>query len=644
MEFGFGAIDMEEIRKNCIIQCLNSYREQYGIIHTNVFITGKTNSGKTTFENLLLGKKFFEELDKNDTTSKVQHIQFFEKLNFYDLPGTESRYDLENMNRACLRLEQLDVENAEVRQIPIVSAIFDGTLKAEERTVSVADFQESPQFEPHLIFYLLSNASGFSEEDDYVTGMLQKWDVIFIINQIESFENVKSNADIEKRLFLLHARSGAAKRLTMLKVNCRAGAGLEQVFDAACTILGQERGRIFGSIFWYQFKNTPLIFRETINRELRAGYEFLSRQRPELANGQAFDIDAFSHALFQFISHFQQLGDPLFNASAPAYPAAAARRLAEQIKGRCAKKKIVMVKRPGKRKTETGELDVLDDVEEEETTFGPYGLHAKVFVMFHLVIHECSRHFTPGLQEADALAQAVYRRKIAAKSARPAVFLYFMERAVIQLLSVGRTELQDGDKHLGYFIGKFISSPFIFHFRTTSGFLINSMPADLSWKTENATLCRLETGEGAVLKVALNNEHHPFSATENVSLRLIAENEEGQAAETLAVKIFATPEVKMLDMQPLYFSINAAAVQNPSFNHGAMIFSPVSLRLPVRLDLARVERRKVTVSNELYPFWQQGLRYEFKAYRKGLWSALSGFDELLKRIFNSYKTKSDGHR
>lgn len=79
------------------------------ICNVNVFVTGRTGSGKTTLGNRLIGLDYFmPSSGYQDCTDEINLLKFPIGLNYFDLPGVCSDDRLENYNRSALGLQQVE--------------------------------------------------------------------------------------------------------------------------------------------------------------------------------------------------------------------------------------------------------------------------------------------------------------------------------------------------------------------------------------------------------------------------------------------------------------------------------------------------------------------------------------------------------
>jgi energy-coupling factor transporter ATP-binding protein EcfA2 len=96
---------ISNIRAKFVIEKLNQYASNTDSI--NLFITGRTGSGKSQLANLLLGIDCFLSTGRQDCT-KVVNLFELTGLKCFDLPGSFG--ECENINRSALLLPQIDDE------------------------------------------------------------------------------------------------------------------------------------------------------------------------------------------------------------------------------------------------------------------------------------------------------------------------------------------------------------------------------------------------------------------------------------------------------------------------------------------------------------------------------------------------------
>jgi predicted GTPase len=174
---------LAEIRANLITEKLKNLPPSSSYI--NIYVTGRSASGKTTLGNRLIGENYFLSTGRQNTTQVVNLIDFSGGFRFFYLPGVDGggRQEggrLENYNRATLGLQQLpSYPNID----DITVATYRKNSLPQENTYKLNDFEKLP-FKPDIVFYLIDPKKGLSRsEEDYVIDLIESGhNVIYILN------------------------------------------------------------------------------------------------------------------------------------------------------------------------------------------------------------------------------------------------------------------------------------------------------------------------------------------------------------------------------------------------------------------------------------------------------------------------------
>ncbi|MCD8487632.1 MAG: 50S ribosome-binding GTPase [Desertifilum sp.] len=117
-------------------QLLNSFRKQeLFAAPINLYVTGRTGSGKTSLGNRLLNQSIMNSTGYQDCTDKVGFFKLASNLCYFDLPGAGSDEKYENINRAALLMEQRideDLGETPVTSFEVATYGNQGKLKKKE--------------------------------------------------------------------------------------------------------------------------------------------------------------------------------------------------------------------------------------------------------------------------------------------------------------------------------------------------------------------------------------------------------------------------------------------------------------------------------------------------------------------------------
>jgi GTPase Era involved in 16S rRNA processing len=265
---------LAEIRANLITEQLKNLPPNSSYI--NVFLTGRSASGKTTLGNRLIGESYFLSTGRQNTTQVVNLIDFSGGFRFFDLPGVDGggRQEggrLENYNRAALGLKQVP-SYPNIDEITV--AIYRKNSLPQEHTYKLNDFEKLP-FKPDIAFYLIDPKKDLSRsEKDYVIDLIESGhNVIYILNVwIDKYHKPLATEqnfeDTEKSIKDIYFDLQKKKEPVIVRINCQTGQGIDSLLQQASLSLGDARGLVFKQIILAQHQKAPEIYIDLIKQEL----------------------------------------------------------------------------------------------------------------------------------------------------------------------------------------------------------------------------------------------------------------------------------------------------------------------------------------------------------------------------------------
>jgi GTPase Era involved in 16S rRNA processing len=244
MYFQLNRPSISQIRAKFIIDKLNNFPQNIDSI--NIFVTGKTHSGKTTLGNRLLGIDYFLSTGRQDCTKEINLIEFPIGLKYFDLPGVCSDDRLENYNRVALEL-------AQVEDFPCIDELTLAKYKESqspfEQNLSVSDYT-SLQFKPDLIYYLIAPDKQFARGDrKYLKDLLKRHqNIIYVFNMFVnkqtgiSYSATEANIqDVATQILKIHRNIlGENSQPKVVGVNCWTGEGISELLHQSQQILSGE--------------------------------------------------------------------------------------------------------------------------------------------------------------------------------------------------------------------------------------------------------------------------------------------------------------------------------------------------------------------------------------------------------------------
>lgn len=274
---------ISKIRAKFIIEKLGNFPNSISPI--NIFVTGRTHSGKTTLGNRLLGIDYFLSTGHQDCTKEINLIEFPIGLRYFDLPGVCSDDRLENYNRVGLDLSQFD-------EFPIVDEItlakYKENQSPSEENLSIYQYEQL-NYQPDLIYYLIAPDKQFARGDrKYLLDLLKKHqNVIYILNM---FANKQTGAnytateaniqDVATQIIKIHQSIlGESSLPQIVGVNCWTGEGIAELLYQSQEFLSEEKGKVFQTLIEYQQQKTPDEYVNQIQKELVRLYAHLACQK-----------------------------------------------------------------------------------------------------------------------------------------------------------------------------------------------------------------------------------------------------------------------------------------------------------------------------------------------------------------------------
>jgi GTP-binding protein EngB required for normal cell division len=277
---------LAEIRVNLIIEKLNELPVKSNGV--NIFVSGRSASGKTTLGNRLIGESYFLSTGRQNTTQVVNLIEFSCCLRFFDLPGVDGggRQEgdrLENYNRAALGLMQYP-DYPHIEQITV--ATYNKNQSPKKQTYSLNDFNNMP-FTPDLVYYLIDPKKGLTNsEKEYLKDLIEsEYPILFVLNTwLDKHQNqlaTKQNfLDVAKAIDQLYITSGEEKNPIIVNVNCQTGEGVDRLLEKTSLAFSDERAMIFDQIILEQHAEAPKHYVTLIKHELGRIFVDLAEYKP----------------------------------------------------------------------------------------------------------------------------------------------------------------------------------------------------------------------------------------------------------------------------------------------------------------------------------------------------------------------------
>ena len=301
---------LAEIRANLITEQLKNLPPNSSYI--NIFVTGRSASGKTTLGNRLIGENYFLSTGRQNTTQVVNLIDFSGGFRFFDLPGVDGggRQEggrLENYNRAALGLSQFP-------SYPNITEIIVGTYRKnsvpQEHTYKLDEFDKLP-FKPDIVFYLIDPKKGLSRsEEDYVTDLIESGhNVIYVLNVwIDKYNKplatLQNFEDTEKSIKKIYVELQKKKEPVIVRINCQIGQGIDSLLQQASLSLGDARGLVFKQIILAQHQKAPQQYIGLIKQELSKIFACITNYEPKDYNDAKEKLKKTSRLLWDYLAYF----------------------------------------------------------------------------------------------------------------------------------------------------------------------------------------------------------------------------------------------------------------------------------------------------------------------------------------------------
>lgn len=304
MLFKFNQPSLSAIQAKFIVERLANSSVSLGNI--NIFVTGRTGSGKTTLGNRLGGIDYLmPSSGHQDCTDEINLLKFPIGLNYFDLPGVCSDDRLENYNRAALGLQQ--VENFPlVDNLTLVEYIKNQSNYSENFSANVF----IKQIKPNIIFYLIAADKQFLRDDYiYLQDLLKcHSNIIYVLNAFSNKQEIDSQSatsenitDILSKINKVYISVfGEASQPEIVKINCWTGEGIAELMTSARQMLEVDKAKLFDELINYQNEKAPIEFSNQLKREILRFIAHVACQKPTDASDK-FLYDACSN-LCEFIA------------------------------------------------------------------------------------------------------------------------------------------------------------------------------------------------------------------------------------------------------------------------------------------------------------------------------------------------------
>lgn len=227
----------------------------------NLYSTGRTGAGKTSLGNNFLDNEPLKSTGHQDCTEFVHYFQLASNMRYYDLPGSGSNEEFENINRVALGLPQLEKEGqvtefkvldwADYLRNKKVPREEDADIYKVQRWLS----SENQKFvAPDIILYVVAPHKGWGRDDRYyLEDLLKKQQghsnkVIFALNLHRyKDENQPGNQTLiptpqniqDARKFITQSYQTFYPNATppIVEIDALDGTGIEKITELMCNIL-----------------------------------------------------------------------------------------------------------------------------------------------------------------------------------------------------------------------------------------------------------------------------------------------------------------------------------------------------------------------------------------------------------------------
>jgi hypothetical protein len=227
----------------------------------NLYSTGRTGAGKSSLGNRFLDDAPLVSTGHQDCTEFVHYFQLASNMRYYDLPGSGSEEEFENINRVALGLPQLEQEGqvtefkvldwADYLRNKIVPREEDADIYKVQRWLS----SENQKFvAPDIILYVVAPHKGWGRDDRYyLEDLLKKQQghsnkVIFALNlHRHKDKNQTENQTLkptpeniqDARKFITQSYQKFYPNATppIVEIDALDGTGIEKITELMCKIL-----------------------------------------------------------------------------------------------------------------------------------------------------------------------------------------------------------------------------------------------------------------------------------------------------------------------------------------------------------------------------------------------------------------------
>lgn len=305
MHFQFNPPSITSIRARFVTEKLRSYPHNLGSL--NIFVTGRTGSGKTTLGNQLIGIDYFTSTGHQDCTQEINLIDFPIGLRYIDLPGVCSDDKLENYNRVALQLEQIE-DFPKIDHLTIAK-YCNGDIPQQQH-FNLSDFKQF-QLKPDIIFYLIAPDKQFTRADRaYLRALLKHYtQVIYVFNMFVNKQNEKvilatdeNIIDAIMKVIEVHTSVlGNTHQPIIAGCNCWTGEGISELVMVTHQMLGEERGELFEELIQYQQQHTPIEYMRQVKEELLKMFAYAACQKPDGTYSCEQSLHKISYTLWNFL-------------------------------------------------------------------------------------------------------------------------------------------------------------------------------------------------------------------------------------------------------------------------------------------------------------------------------------------------------
>jgi predicted GTPase len=250
-------IKLSDLESERLVSILGKNNELFAK-PVNLYVTGRTGAGKTSLGNCLLEQDVMKSSGFMDCTDSVGLFKLASHLCYFDLPGSGSNDDFENINRVALMIPQLEEEDLEITPITnFVKIDFSNTKHPIKETVSVEDWQSrsmQEQVNPDAILYVVASHMQFLRNDkEYLRDLLKyqkkascKNKVIFAINIFRDEHTSREKhtpqnlQDIKNKINEVYKKIYEAEA-PIVEFDAKTGDGLNKITALICEILPKEK-------------------------------------------------------------------------------------------------------------------------------------------------------------------------------------------------------------------------------------------------------------------------------------------------------------------------------------------------------------------------------------------------------------------